>query len=67
MLGQKITDRLLQRGLVVALGQRGGQPVEAQQITQHAQKTRIDQVAALRKHGVEVAAAPLQADLRHLH
>ena len=67
MFSQPIADRLLQRALFIALGDPGSEPVEPHQVTQHTQETRPDQVAALGKHGVEVAATPLQADLRHLH
>jgi hypothetical protein len=48
-------------------GQFAGQRVEAQDLPQHAQEARAQQVAALREHGVQVVAAPLDALLRHLH
>ena len=42
------------------LGNVRAKLVEAQQVAQHAQKTRVDQVGALGKHRAEVGAAPLQ-------
>ena len=67
MARQEIADRLGHRRRVAGLGQCAGQAVEAQDLRQHAQEARAQQVAALREHGVQVAAAPFDALLRHLH
>ena len=57
---QEIAQGLAQLRLGAAQGHAGGQGVEAQQIAQHAPKTRIDQVGALGKNGAQTRAAPLQ-------
>ena len=64
---QEVADGLGQLGLFAAHRDAGGQLVEAHQVGQHAQEARAQQVAALGEHGVQVAAAPLQAVLPHLH
>jgi len=50
-----------------AFSQCGRAPIEAPQDVQHAQEGRAQQIAALREHGIEVRAAPLEAGVRHLH
>ena len=40
--------------------QRGGVFVEAQNIPQHSIKAWVQQIAALRKNGVQIGAGPLQ-------
>ena len=72
VLVQKLTQRLGQRLLLATVGQRGAQAIEAQQLRQHPQKARAQQVAPLGKHGGQAGAAPLQrpgaqrARARHL-
>ena len=73
MLIQELPQRLRQRLFLAALGQRGAQAVEAQQLGEHAQETWAQQVAPLGKHRGQVGAAPLQrpsaqrARTRHLN
>ena len=45
----------------VGVHQRAGLAVEAQDVGQHAQKARVEQVGALGEHGVETGAGPFQA------
>ena len=67
---QKIAQRLQHGGLRTGTGQRGGDAVEANDVCQHAQEFRIDDIAALGKNTVQAGAAPFQAlavpGVRHL-
>ena len=47
MAGQEVADRLGQFVFCAALGQTGGQPVEAHDVGQHAEEARAQQVAPL--------------------
>ena len=60
MCVQKILQRLHQGAVVVRLGQRGGQFVEAHNVGQQAPKLRAQQIAALREHAVEIRPVPLE-------
>ena len=58
---QKFRQRLLQLSFALLLGNAGAQSVEAHHIGQHAPKARVDEVAPLGEHAVQVGAAPLQS------
>ncbi len=60
VLVQECSDRGCHLGLGLALGDLGGQAVEAGNVLQHAPKARAQQVAFLGKHAGEGAAAPFQ-------
>jgi len=67
---QKRPQRLVELGVGAALGQPRAQAVEAQQISQHTPERGTHCVAALREHGTQRGAAPLQSATfacRHLH
>ena len=53
MLCQKYVQRLHQLGFGIARGDVGGQGVEAQDVAQHAQEARVEQIAALREDSVQ--------------
>jgi hypothetical protein len=57
---QEVGEGLLQLFFALLFGNAGAQRIEAHHIQQHAPKTRVDQVAALREHAVQVGTAPLQ-------
>ena len=71
VLVQKNFDGTAQLRFVAFFGNARGQAVEAQDLCQHLQKTRPEQIAALGKNTTQRATAPLQACLsigiRHLH
>ena len=69
VLYQKVLQWLHQFGVSIALGNVSTQLVKAQHIAQHAQKMRVDQVAALGKYGAQGRATPFQrtAPLRAGH
>ncbi len=68
---QKIADGAAQPRFIAFLGDARGQAVEAQDLGQHLQKARAQQIAPLREHAAQRTAAPFQAraaiGLRHLH
>jgi hypothetical protein len=65
---QEVADGLLQRGLLLRLGDLRGQRLKRSMSASMPRKRGRHQVAALGEHGVEVAAAPFQAlAAGHLH
>jgi len=67
--GEKVGERQCKRRIGAGLGQRGRQPVEAQEVEQHAVEARPQQVAAVGEHGVQAGARPFEPAVatRRLH
>ena len=57
---EEVPDGLVEFGGIRPQRGRRGEPVEAQDLAQHPQEGRAQQVAPLREHAVEVGSAPLQ-------
>ena len=63
---QEVSDRLVELGVGAPRGDRGRQPVEAQDLGQHVPEPRPQQVASLREDARQVGTAPLQSGRRRL-
>ena len=67
MTVEEVADRLVEFHVAVAHGDGGRQTVEAHDVGQHAQEARGDDIAALGKHTIQIAATPLPSACRGLH
>jgi hypothetical protein len=67
MLLQKLTEWNVEIICCVRFCHRGGLLIETQDVAQHAQKARVQQIAALCKHRIQIGTCPLQSFASHRH